>query len=187
MPDIEWTELNLPDNLRPWEIKAKVTEYANKHGIRHLWWNIKQDIQNTRSGYTVCDYTEYGDNRTSVSTHYTTREEAEIALQELDAKPGGVLVHVIEEDWSSYRDGVQTSLVDVDFLAGQLEDFGRRIARMEMMWSVMAVVIKRHEIDLVEDVKALQEVYQDMEDDKGTSMVGTLQTLLDELLGGGRS
>ncbi len=180
MPSID--NLNLPDNLSPTEIKFAVLRYGREHKIPNLWWNVKLDLQSCHSGYVVEDYTQYRLNASGGSHWGDSREKAERELAALPA-PGGILVHVVEEEWSSYDEGQAASFMDMEFLAGQLEEFAKRISSLEVMNIVTLTILKNSKIDVVKAMRELQERYANMEGGKGALMTSTLQHLINSLEG----
>lgn len=173
--------LNLKDDLAPSEIKLEVLRYGRKHGIPNLWWNVKLDMRSFHDGYAVCDYTRDKETGTATSSYFATREEAELALTELELEKdyGGILIHVVEDDWASYREGD----MDTEFLAGQLAEFSRRLTSLEMTVFVMSLVLKQHDIDVVESIKELESVYSQMPEGRGRVTADVLRDIVNRFEG----
>ena len=173
--------LNLPDDLKPSEIKGRVLDYGRKHDIPNLWWNVKLDMRAFADGYAVLDYTKYKEDRIGGGQSFQTREAAEIALEELSLSydEGGILIHVVEDDWESYREGD----MDVEFLSGQLADFSNRINMLEMTVFVLSLVLKQHNIDVLASMKELREIYVEMPDERGMGTARVLGQIVERFEG----
>ena len=106
-------KLNLLDHLPPMGVKKGIIQYALESGLgKHIWWTVERRINEVKEDcYLVHDYSGMGSTGGgSIQKSYSTREEAEAALEAIESAPA-FLVHVVADDWP-FIDGESLGMSD---------------------------------------------------------------------------